>query len=88
MAESQGNAFEPSAFLAQAGLGRRIVQFKPRQVIFSQGNAADCIFYLQNGRAKLTVVSQHGKVATINLFKEGDFVGEKRLAARAIAKIR
>jgi CRP/FNR family transcriptional regulator, cyclic AMP receptor protein len=80
MAESQGNSFEPSAFLAQAGLGRRIVQFKPGQAVFSQGDAADSIFYLQSGRAKLTVLSKNGKEATITLYAVGDFVGEEALA--------
>jgi CRP/FNR family transcriptional regulator, cyclic AMP receptor protein len=81
MAESLDNSFEPSAFLAQTGLGRRIVQFKPGQAIFSQGDAADSIFYLQSGRAKLTVLSKKGKEATITLYAVGDFVGEEALAA-------
>jgi CRP/FNR family cyclic AMP-dependent transcriptional regulator len=81
MAESLDNSFEPSAFLAQTGLGRRIVQFKPGQAIFSQGDAADSIFYLQSGRAKLTVLSKKGKEATITLYTVGDFVGEEALAA-------
>jgi CRP/FNR family cyclic AMP-dependent transcriptional regulator len=81
MAESLDNSFEPSAFLAQTGLGRRIVQFKPGQAIFSQGDAADSNFYLQSGRAKLTVLSKKGKEATITLYTVGDFVGEEALAA-------
>jgi CRP/FNR family cyclic AMP-dependent transcriptional regulator len=81
MAESLDNSFEPSAFLAQTGLGRRIVQFKPGQAIFSQGDAADSNFYLQSGRAKLTVLSKKGKEATITLYAVGDFVGEEALAA-------
>jgi CRP/FNR family cyclic AMP-dependent transcriptional regulator len=80
MARPPGNSFEPSAVLAQAGLGRKLVQFKARQAIFSQGEAADSIFYLQSGRAKLTVVSQHGKEAIITLFAVGDFLGEETLA--------
>lgn len=72
--------FDPAAFLASAGLGRRIVQVKAKRVFFSQGNAADCVFYLQSGRAKLTVVSNQGKEATITLLTTGDFVGEESIA--------
>ena len=80
MAKPQQIAFDAPVFLAEAGLGRRIVQLKPRQVFFSQGGSADSIFYLQSGRAKLTVVSKKGKEATITLFSVGDFVGEESLA--------
>ena len=69
------------AFLASAGLGRRIVQLAPKQTFFSQGDPADSIFYLQKGRAKVTIVSQAGKEATITLLSDGDFVGEEALAA-------
>jgi CRP/FNR family cyclic AMP-dependent transcriptional regulator len=72
-------AFDPEAFLASTGLGRRIVQVKPREAFFSQGAEADSIFYLQKGRAKLTVVSVAGKEATITLLSAGDFVGEESL---------
>jgi CRP/FNR family transcriptional regulator, cyclic AMP receptor protein len=72
--------FDAAGFLAKAGLGRRIVQLKPKRAFFSQGEAADSIFYLQWGRAKLTVVSTNGKEATIALLSPGDFVGEESLA--------
>jgi CRP/FNR family transcriptional regulator, cyclic AMP receptor protein len=72
--------FDPEAFLANAGLGRRIVQLNAPATFFSQGSAADCIYYLQKGRAKLTVVSANGKEATIALLTAGDFVGEECLA--------
>ncbi|HZL27161.1 MAG TPA: Crp/Fnr family transcriptional regulator [Acidobacteriaceae bacterium] len=72
--------FDPAAFLAHAGLGRRIVQIKAKHAFFTQGGAADCVFYLQTGRAKLTVVSQNGKEATITLLHAGEFVGEESLA--------
>src|SRR6202161_3690193 len=80
MAEPQKVAFDAPAFLAEAGLGRRIIQLKPKQAFFSQGGPADSIFYLQSGRAKLTVFSENGKEATIALFAVGDFVGEESLA--------
>jgi CRP-like cAMP-binding protein len=80
MAEPKRIAFDAADFLAKAGLGRRIVQLNPKEAFFSQGNPADCIFYLQKGRAKLTVVSTNGKEATITLLADGDFVGEESLA--------
>jgi CRP/FNR family cyclic AMP-dependent transcriptional regulator len=81
MSEPRNNTFDAGAFLASAGLGRRIVHLKAKQVFFSQGNPADSIFYLQKGRAKLTVVSNNGKEATITLLSASDFVGEESLAA-------
>ena len=75
--------FDPAAFLASSGLGRKIVEFEPKDTFFSQGDPADTIFYLQRGRAKLTVVSQSGKEATITLLSAGDFVGEESLASIA-----
>jgi CRP-like cAMP-binding protein len=81
MAEPQKIAFDAPAFLAEAGLGRRIIQLKPKQAFFSQGGPADSIFYLQSGRAKLTVFSENGKEATITLFAAGDFIGEESLAS-------
>ena len=74
------NGFDPAGFLASAGLGRKIVQVKAKHMFFSQGNAADCVFYLQSGRAKLTVISDQGKEATITLLSAGDFVGEESIA--------
>jgi CRP-like cAMP-binding protein len=73
--------FDLAALLEEAGVGRRIVQLKPKQVFFSQGNSADSIFYLQTGRAKLTVVSQEGKEATIALLAAGEFIGDESLAS-------
>jgi CRP/FNR family transcriptional regulator, cyclic AMP receptor protein len=76
-------AFDAAAFLATAGLGRRIVQLAPKQTFFTQGDPADSVFYLQKGRARVTVVSTAGKEATITLLAAGDFVGEESLAAPA-----
>jgi len=81
MNEHDEPRFDASAFLMRAGLGRRIVQLSPRQTFFSQGEKADSIFYLQKGRAKITVVSHAGKGATLTLLTAGDFVGEEALAA-------
>jgi CRP/FNR family cyclic AMP-dependent transcriptional regulator len=73
--------FDLAAFLATAGVGRRIVQLKPKQVFFAQGSSADSVFYLQTGRAKLTVVSHEGKEATVALLPAGEFIGEESLAS-------
>jgi CRP-like cAMP-binding protein len=75
------STFDSGAFLAKAGLGRKIVELEPKETFFSQGDLADTIFYLQRGRAKLTVVAQNGKEATITLLSDGDFVGEESLAS-------
>jgi len=75
------STFDSAAFLANAGLGRRIVKLEPKDTFFSQGDPADTVFFLQRGRAKLTVVAQSGKEATITLLSDGDFVGEESLAA-------
>ena len=83
MAEPQKPAFDVAVFLEKAGLGRKIVELKPKQPFFSQGGPADSIFYLQKGRAKLTVVSRNGKEATLTLISAGDFVGEESIAGAA-----
>jgi len=81
MVEQERPIFETGIFLMSAGLGRRIIQFEPKQHFFSQGDPSDAVFYLQEGRAKVTVVSQAGKEATIALLSAGEFVGEDALAA-------
>ena len=81
MIQPGGPEFDIATYLAHAGLGRRIVQVEPKQAIFSQGDPADSIFYLQSGRAKITVVSQTGKEATIAMLAPGDFLGEESLTA-------
>jgi CRP/FNR family transcriptional regulator, cyclic AMP receptor protein len=80
MAELEHRPFDTAAFLATAGLGRRIVELEPKESFFSQGDPADSIFYLQKGRAKVSVVSTAGKEATITLVSAGEFVGEGALA--------
>jgi CRP-like cAMP-binding protein len=83
MVELEKPRFDVAAFLASAGLGRRIVHFAPREAFFSQGDHADSVFYLQEGSAKVSVVSPAGKEATIAILSAGDFVGEEALAAMA-----
>jgi CRP/FNR family transcriptional regulator, cyclic AMP receptor protein len=81
MTEPAQTKFDVDSFLSTAGPGRRIIQFKPKEVFFSQGNPADSVFYLQKGRAKLTVVSTAGKEATITLLSAEEFIGEESIAA-------
>jgi CRP-like cAMP-binding protein len=83
MVELEKPAFDAAEFLANAGLGRGIVQLAPKDAFFAQGDPADSIFYLQKGRAKVTVVTAAGKEATIMLVSVGEFVGEGALAAVA-----
>jgi CRP-like cAMP-binding protein len=72
----RNNHFDPAAFLANAGLGRAIVDLKKNQIVFSQGDGADAVFYVQRGKIKLSVVSAAGKEATVALLSAGDFLGE------------
>jgi CRP-like cAMP-binding protein len=83
MVKPRKPAFDAAGFLAHSGVGRRIVQIKPKQSLFTQGSVADSIFYIQKGRVKLTVVSVKGKEGTITLLNAGDFVGEEAIAAVA-----
>jgi CRP-like cAMP-binding protein len=75
--------FDPQAFLATIGEGRKFVLFPTKQTIFTQGDAADAVFYIQTGKVKLTVVSKTGKEAMIGILGEGDFFGEGSLAGQA-----
>jgi|ERR1017187_4014199 CRP-like cAMP-binding protein len=87
-AEPKNARFDPAAFLAKAGLGRRIVQLKPKQLFFSQVNPADSIFFLQKGRAKITVVSKKGKEATITFSLLATSSGKNRLPERPVCACR
>lgn len=69
-------AFDPKVFLAQTGLGRTVLRYPKNTVIFAQGEPSDAVFYIQEGRAKLTALSARGKEATVALLGEGDFMGE------------
>jgi CRP/FNR family cyclic AMP-dependent transcriptional regulator len=73
--------FEPAAFLARTGLGRTIADLKKDQSVFSQGDAADAVFYIQKGKIKLTVISTRGKEATVALLGSGNFLGEECISA-------
>ena len=76
--------FDPHAFLATIGEGRKSVLFKGKQRIFAQGDTADAVFYIQTGKVKLTVVSKTGKEATVGILGVGDFFGEGSLAGQVL----
>jgi CRP/FNR family cyclic AMP-dependent transcriptional regulator len=72
--------FRPEDFLSQSGVGRTIIEIQKKKKLFSQGDVADAVFYIQKGRGKLSVVSRQGREATISVFGPGDFVGEDCIA--------
>jgi CRP/FNR family cyclic AMP-dependent transcriptional regulator len=79
-------AFNPIEYLSQPGLGRKVITLKAKHVFFSQGSPADSVFFIQTGRAKLTVVSKRGKEATVTLLATGDFVGEESVTATGLLR--
>jgi CRP-like cAMP-binding protein len=74
--------FDPRAFLATLGEGRKIVHFTKKQTIFAQGDPTDAVFYVHTGKVRLTVVSKIGKEATLGILGEGEFFGEGGLAGQ------
>src|SRR5882724_9421103 len=76
--------FDPNIFLAGLGQGRKMLAIRKKQRIFSQGESADSVFYIQKGRVRLTVVSQSGREATIGILNEGSFFGEGALAGQVL----
>jgi CRP/FNR family cyclic AMP-dependent transcriptional regulator len=81
MPSGKARQFDPKIFLAQTGLGRTILQYRENQAVVLQGEPADAVFYIQRGRAKLTVLSRQGKEATIALLGPGHFIGEGCIAS-------
>jgi CRP/FNR family cyclic AMP-dependent transcriptional regulator len=82
--QKNGREFDARAFLATIGEGRKAMLFSRKQTIFAQGDPADSVFYLQTGKAKLTVVSKTGKEATIGILSDGSFFGEGSLAGQPL----
>lgn len=76
--------FDPNAFLATIGDGRRQLVVSKRKGVYGQGDLADSLFYIQKGKIRLTVVSKAGKGATIGILGEGDFFGEGALAGQLL----
>jgi CRP/FNR family cyclic AMP-dependent transcriptional regulator len=76
--------FDPRKFLATIGQGRKVVAFPKKQTIFTQGDKADAVFYIQEGKIRLTVVSKVGKEATLGILSVGEFFGEGSLAGQTL----
>ncbi len=76
--------FDPKEFLATIGEGRKVVAVPKKQTIFTQGDAADAVFYMQEGEVRLSVVSKTGREATLGILREGDFFGEGSLAGQPL----
>ena len=76
--------FNPTTFLSTIGAGRSVVSFSKKEKVFSQGDDCDAIFYIQQGRVKLTVVSKTGKEATIGILDSDNFFGEGSLAGQRL----
>jgi CRP/FNR family cyclic AMP-dependent transcriptional regulator len=68
--------FDPQAFLAKVGEGKTVLAFHKNETVFSQGDAADAIFYIQKGRVKVVVLSAQGKEAVVGILQPGQFFGE------------
>jgi CRP/FNR family transcriptional regulator, cyclic AMP receptor protein len=76
--------FDPRQFLATIGEGRKVLTVSKKQTIFTQGDAADTVFYIQQGKVRLTVVSKIGKEATLGILSEREFFGEGSLAGQPL----
>jgi CRP/FNR family transcriptional regulator, cyclic AMP receptor protein len=76
-------SFDPKTFLAKVGEGRSIGKYRKDQIVFSQGDPADAVFYIQKGKVKVTIVSEQGKEAVVAILGADDFVGEGCLAGQA-----
>ena len=80
----RASEFAPHTFLATIGEGRKFFPVLKKNMVFTQGDEADAVFYIQTGKVRLTVVSKTGKEATIGILKEGDFFGEGALAGQVV----
>src|SRR4029453_19110972 len=77
-------AFDPKAFLTKIDSGKTTRAYRNKQVVFSQGDAADAVFFIESGKVKLTVVSTRGKEAVIGVLERGSFFGEGCLAGQPL----
>jgi CRP/FNR family transcriptional regulator, cyclic AMP receptor protein len=82
MATKRKLRFDPKSFLAKVGEGRSISKYRKDQVVFSQGDLAEAVFYIQKGKVKVTVVSDQGKEAVVALLGADEFCGEGCLAGQ------
>src|SRR5438445_10360582 len=79
-----GVSFDPQVFLATVGVARTITQCPKDYKIFSQGDPAESVFYIQQGRVKLRVISKQGKEAVIAILGAGEFLGEACLIGQTV----
>jgi CRP/FNR family cyclic AMP-dependent transcriptional regulator len=77
-------AFDAEAFLNSPGVAPRVAAYRPAAIIFTQGDAANTVLYIQQGRVKLSVVSQTGKACVVGVLGPGDFLGEGALAGQPV----
>src|SRR6202140_3555454 len=84
VAAKKNSKFDTKTFLSTINGGRKIEGFPKKQTIFAQGDSSDAVFYIQEGKVKLTVVSKVGKEATIGILDEGDFFGEGCLPGQTL----
>src|SRR5437870_13809291 len=78
------STFDPQVFLAKVGAGKTVAELGRRQIVFSQGDAADAVFYIQKGKIELRVLSQQGKEAILAILGVDDFFGEGCLAGQPL----
>jgi CRP/FNR family transcriptional regulator, cyclic AMP receptor protein len=76
VARKEKPKFNPKAFLATVGVGRTVSNYRENEVIFSQGDAADAVFFIQKGKVKIGVTSEQGKEAVVGILNKGDFFAE------------
>ena len=84
MARKRTPPFDPQTFLAKVGNGKTSLTSPKKHTIFSQGDAAEAVFYIQAGKVKLTVVSKQGKEAVVAVLERGSFLGESCLAGQTV----
>jgi CRP/FNR family transcriptional regulator, cyclic AMP receptor protein len=82
--KSKKSTFDAQVFLDSVGVSRKIEEFRKKQTIFSQGDAADSVMYVQKGSVKLTVVNESGKEAVVAILGSGDFFGEGGIAGQTL----
>ncbi len=84
MARTAIPKFDPQVFLAKVGNGHSLADYPKKQIVFSQGDPSDAIFYIQKGKVKLTVISSQGKEAVIGVLGIHDFFGEGCLSGQLL----
>ena len=84
MAKKHPSSFDPKVFLAEAGKGRSLTKYRKHQTVFSQGDAADAVFYTQTGKVRVSVISDRGKEAVVSILGPNEFFGEGCISGQAL----